>query len=60
MSIITVILTLGVVGVLCWLVSLIPMDATIKKIITVAAIVLTVLWLLRASGVLGAVSAVHI
>ena len=35
-----------IVGVVLWLVSLIPMDATIKKIITVVGVVLVCLWLI--------------
>ena len=51
MSLISLVVVLIVVGVLLWLIqSVIPMDATIKKIITVVVIVFVVLWLLSALG----------
>lgn len=54
MSVIGIILTLIVVGVLLWLVnSYIPMDAKIKKILNVVVVVLVIIWLLYAFGVLG-------
>ena len=60
MSLITVVVVLIVVGVLLWLVGMIPMDATIHKIIRVVVIIAVVLWLLRAFGLLGAVGDVTI
>ena len=55
MPLITVVVVLIVVGVLLWLVGMIPMDATIHMIIRVVVIIGVVLWLLRAFGVIGAV-----
>ena len=52
MSLIAIIITLVVVGLLLWLISLIPMDATIRKIIHIVAIIAVVLWLLIQFGVL--------
>jgi len=47
MPLITVIVVLVVVGLLLWAVqSAIPMDANIKKIITVVVVVAVCLWLL--------------
>jgi hypothetical protein len=47
MPLITVVITLIVVGVLLWLVeAYIPMDAAIKKIIVTVVIIAVVLWLL--------------
>lgn len=40
------VLTLIVVGVLLWAVSVIPMDPTIKQIIRVLVIVFVVIWLI--------------
>lgn len=53
MSLLGLVLTLIVIGVLLWLVnSYIPMDASIKKIINVVVIIAVVFWLLSATGVL--------
>jgi hypothetical protein len=54
MSLITLVITLIVVGVLLWLINTyIPMDGKIKKIINVVVVIAVVLWLLSAFGVLG-------
>lgn len=53
MSLISLIITLIVVGVLLWLVNTyIPMDAKIKKILNVVVVICVVVWLLFAFGVL--------
>ena len=47
MSLISLVVVLIVVGVLLWLVNAyIPMDATIKKIITIVVVVAVVIWVL--------------
>jgi hypothetical protein len=54
MSLITLVLTLIVVGVLLWLVNTyIPMDGKIKKILNAVVVICVVVWLLYAFGVLG-------
>jgi hypothetical protein len=54
MSLISVVITLIVVGVLLWLVNTyIPMDGKIKKIINIVVVVAVVLWLLSAFDILG-------
>lgn len=53
-AIISIIVTLIVVGLLLYLVDLIPMDGAIKQIIRVIVIILVILWLLRSFGLLGA------
>ena len=54
MSLISLILTLIVVGVLLWLVNTyLPMDAKIKQILNVVVVICVVVWLLYAFGVLG-------
>ena len=54
MSLVTIVVTLLVVGVLLWLVNTyIPMDAKIKKILNITVVVVVVLWLLNAFGVWG-------
>jgi hypothetical protein len=53
MSLITIVITLIVVGVLLWLVNTyIPMDGKIKKILNIVVVVVVVLWLLNVFGVL--------
>ena len=54
MSLISLVITLIVVGVLLWLVNTyIPMDGKIKKILNVVVVIAVVLWLLSAFGILG-------
>ena len=54
MSLITIVVTLIIVGVLLWLVNTyIPMDGKIKKILNIAVVVIVVLWLLNVLGVWG-------
>lgn len=48
---ISVLITLVVLGVALYLVSLIPMDATIRRVIQVLAILFVVLYLLQVLGV---------
>ena len=53
MSLISLVVTLIVVGVLLWLVnSYIPMDGKIKKILNVVVVICVVVWLLVAFGIL--------
>ena len=48
MSLISIVISLLVVGVLLWLVNTyIPMDGKIKKIINIVVVVVVVLWLLN-------------
>ena len=54
MSLMSLVVTLIVVGVLLWLVNAyIPMDAKIKKILNIVVVIAVVLWLLSVFGVLG-------
>ena len=54
MSLISLVVTLVVVGVLLWLVNAyIPMDAKIKKILNIVVVIVVVLWLLSAFGIIG-------
>jgi hypothetical protein len=53
MPLLTVILTLIVVGVLLWLVNtFIPMAGSIKSILNAVVVIVVVLWLMNAFGVL--------
>ncbi|HEX9785433.1 MAG TPA: Thivi_2564 family membrane protein [Opitutaceae bacterium] len=54
MSLLTVVITLLVVGVLLWIVNkYIPMDGKIKNIMNIVVVIAVVIWLLNAFGVLG-------
>ena len=54
MSLVTIVISLIVVGVLLWLVNTyIPMDGKIKKIVNIVVVVVVVLWLLNVFGVIG-------
>jgi len=54
MSLISLIVTLIVIGILLWLVNAyIPMDGKIKSILNVVVVICVVLWLLSVFGVLG-------
>ena len=54
MSLISLIVTLIVIGVLLWLInSYIPMDGKIKKILNVVVVICVVIWLLSVFGVIG-------
>ena len=60
MSLLTIVLTLIVVGVLLWLVNnYIPMDGKIKKILNVVVVIVVVLWLLNVFGVLSSLRNIH-
>ena len=53
MPLVTVVITLIVVGVLLWLVNTyIPMDGKIKSILNIVVVVAVILWLLYGFGIL--------
>jgi hypothetical protein len=61
MSIVTLVITLIVVGVLLWLVNTyIPMDGKIKKIINVVVVIVVIIWLLRVFGVWGSIENISV
>lgn len=49
-SVIMILVVIVVVGVLLYLLDSIPMDANIRKIVRVVAILLLVLWILQSVG----------
>lgn len=54
MSLISLIVTLIIIGVLLWLVNAyIPMDGKIKKILNVVVVICVIIWLLSVFGVIG-------
>jgi hypothetical protein len=61
MSLINLIVSLVVVGVLLWLVNrFIPMEARIKSILNVVVIIAVILWLLSVFGIINAFSGIRI
>ncbi len=61
MSLISVIVTLVVIGVLLWLVNTyIPMDGKIKKILNVVVVICVVVWLLFAFGIINRSGDIHV
>ncbi len=53
MPLITVIITLVVVGLLLWLINTyIPMDGKIKQILNIVVVICVIVWLLHVFGVL--------
>jgi hypothetical protein len=58
-GLISIIVTLIVVGILLYLIELIPMDGTIKQIIRVVVIILVILWLLQTFGLLASLGIGH-
>jgi hypothetical protein len=55
-SIISIIVTLVVIGLVLYLIDLIPMDGTIKQIIRLIVIICVVIWLLQAFGLIGSLN----
>ncbi len=61
MSLMTVAITLIVVGALLWIVNTyIPMDSKIKTILNAVVVIVVILWLLRSFGVLGGIAAMPV
>ena len=61
MSLVALVITLIVVGVLLWLVNTyIPMDGKIKKVLNIVVMVVVVLWLLNVFGVWGHLRTVRV
>ena len=52
MPLVTLVITLAVVGLLLWLVNLIPMQGTIKGILNLIVVIAVVIWLLRVFNLL--------
>jgi hypothetical protein len=61
MPLITIVITLIVVGVLLWLINTyIPMDAKIKQLLNIVVVIGVVIWLLSAFGVIGNVGDIRV
>jgi hypothetical protein len=59
-ALISIIVTLIVIGLLLYLIGLIPMDGTIKQIIRVVIIIAVIIWLLQSFGLLGPIGHGHL
>jgi len=55
-GLISIIVTLVVIGLVLYLIDLIPMDGTIKQIIRLIIIICVVVWLLQAFGLIGSLN----
>jgi hypothetical protein len=60
MSLITIVITLIVVGVVLWLINLIPMQTTIKRIVNIIIVIAIVVWLMKLFGLWSYLSNVHV
>lgn len=61
MDLISLVITLIIVGVLLWLVNnYIPMDGQIKRLLNGVVVIATVIWLLNAFGILNSIRGVHV
>ena len=61
MSLISVVVTLVVVGVVLWLINTyIPMAGSIKSILNAVVIIVVAIWVLQAFGVLGKINGINI
>lgn len=53
-SLVTVIITLVVVGLILWLINrFIPMESSIKSILNIVVIIAVIIWLLKVFGIWG-------
>jgi hypothetical protein len=61
MSLLSIVVTIIVVGVLLWAVnSFIPMDSKIRNILNAVVVIVLVLWLLQSFGVLGSLRGLRV
>ncbi len=61
MPLLTLVMTLVVVGLILWLINnYIPMDGTIKKILNAVVVIVVILWLLSVFGLMPSLSGMRI
>ena len=61
MSLLGLVITLVVVGVLLWLLNTyVPMDPKIKQIINIVVVIIVVIWLLKVFGLWSYLATIHI
>ena len=61
MPLVTLVITLGVIGVLLWLVNrFIPMQGQIKGILNAVVVIAVVIWLLKVFGLMDYITQFHV
>lgn len=55
---VSIIVSLVVIGLLLYLIDIIPMDRAIKQIIRIIVIIAVVVWLLEAFGLIGSLNSI--
>lgn len=61
MSLVSLVVTLIVVGVLLWLINnYMPMDAKIKSILNIVVVVVVVIWLLNLLGLMDSIRGIRV
>ncbi|MEA1051929.1 Thivi_2564 family membrane protein [Lamprobacter modestohalophilus] len=61
MPLVTLIITLVVVGLILWLINnYLPMDGKIKKILNVVVVIAVILWLLSVFGLMAPLTSIQI
>jgi len=61
MPLLTIVITLIVVGVLLWLINTyIPMDRKIKNILNIVVVIVVIIWLLQVFGLMGSLGNVRV
>jgi hypothetical protein len=60
MLLVTLVVTLAVVGLLLWLVNLIPMQGTIKGLLNLIVVIAVVIWLLKVFDLFHYVTQFHV
>ncbi|TCT19528.1 Thivi_2564 family membrane protein [Thiobaca trueperi] len=61
MTLISLVITLAVVGLILWVINnYIPMDGTIKRILNAVVVIVVILWLLSVFGVIGPIAGMRI
>lgn len=61
MDLISLVITLIVIGVLLWMVNnYVPMDRQIKNILNGVVVIVVIIWLLNVFGILNSIRGVHV
>lgn len=61
MSLLSVIITLVVVGIILWLINnYVPMAGSIKKILNVVVVIVVILWLLQVFGFINGIESLRL
>ncbi|MBF0572080.1 MAG: hypothetical protein HQL12_09470 [Candidatus Omnitrophica bacterium] len=61
MSLLSIVVSLVVVGVILWLVNTyIPMDGKIKQVLNVLVLIVVCVWLLQSFGIVGDINSIRI